>query len=143
MPRIAQHQVDDATLEIRDTLFGQPTSNSVVLLENATLHNPSTFTPSFDAFDAAFFLVTNGTYGPAPAFYLPMPKIHAQKPAVNATIENKLIEFTNIDQVAAYAIAVIQNEYVETALVGKTKLHLGTLPTQHITFNTTSKYKGL
>merc|ERR1711977_523229 len=142
MPRIAQHQVDDSSLEFREAYFLNPTAESVEVTQNTILHNPSTFTPTLDPFPAEFFLVTNGTYAATSIMTLPMPGIHAKK-AVNASIEQEVIQVSDLDALGDYAVAVMNNENITTALVGKTKLHLGKLPTQHIKFNTTSTYKAL
>ncbi|KAK2629504.1 hypothetical protein QTJ16_000324 [Diplocarpon rosae] len=140
-PKIAQDNVDDATLEFNNGSFTDPTSSSIRIAQHATLHSPSTFTPTLDAFPADLYLVTNGTYGSAPMLTLPMPRIHAKK-NTNASVDSDA-QITNLDQVSAYAVTVMTSEYVETALVGKTKLHLGKLPVQTVTFNTTSRYKAL
>lgn len=142
MPRIAQHQVDDSSLEFREAYFLNPTAESVEVTQNTILHNPSTFTPTLDPFPAEFFLVTNGTYAATSIMTLPMPGIHAKK-AVNASIEQEVIQVSDLDALGDYAVAVMNNENITTALVGKTKLHLGKLPTQHIKFNSTSTYKGM
>ena len=47
------------------------------------------------------------------------------------------------DEVNAYVAATLKQEYVTSALVGKTKLHLGALPTTDINYNTTTTYKGI
>lgn len=141
MPRIAQHQVDDSTLEFREAFFLNPTSDSIEVTQNAVLHNPSKFTPTLDPFPAELFLVTNGTYAAVSMLTLPMPGIHARK-ATNASIENEVIQVNDLDALGDYAVAVMNNENITTALVGRTKLHLGKLPTQKIKFNSTSTYKG-
>jgi hypothetical protein len=142
MPKIAQHQVDDSSLEFREAFFLNPTADSVEITQATTLHNPSTFTPTLDPFPAELYLVTNGTYAPTSIMTLPMPGIHAKK-AVNASIENTVIQVSDVDALGDYAVAVMNNENITTALVGRTKLHLGKLPTQKITFNSTSTYKAL
>ncbi|KAH7317912.1 hypothetical protein BKA65DRAFT_109925 [Rhexocercosporidium sp. MPI-PUGE-AT-0058] len=142
MPKIAQHQVDDSSLEFREGFFLNPTADSVQVTQNAILHNPSTFTPTLDAFPADLFLVTNGTYAAVSMLTLPMPGIHARK-ATNASIENQVIHINDLDALGDYAVAVMNNENITTALVGRTKLHLGKLPTQKIKFNSTSTYKTL
>jgi hypothetical protein len=142
MPRIAQHQVDDSSLEFREAYFLNPTSDSVEVTQKTILHNPSTFTPTLDPFPADLFLVTNGTYASVAMMTLPMPGIHAKK-AVNASIDNEVVQVNDLDALGDYAVAVMNNENITTALVGRTKLHLGKLPTQKIKFNSTSTYKGM
>ncbi|KAI6708416.1 hypothetical protein B2J93_5857 [Marssonina coronariae] len=114
-PKMAQHDVNKATLEFRDGSFTNPTSDSIRITQNATLHNPSTFRPTLDAFPAELYLVTNGTYGSAPMLTLPMPHIHARK-YTNTSVDS-VAQITNLDQVSAYAVTVMTSEYVETALI--------------------------
>ncbi|KAI9050650.1 hypothetical protein LZ554_005807 [Drepanopeziza brunnea f. sp. 'monogermtubi'] len=140
-PKIAQQDVDDSSLEFREGSFTNPTSNSIRITQEATLHNPSTFKPTLDEFPADLYLVTNGTYGAEKMLTLPMPSIHARK-RTNSSIDAD-VPISSVDQVSAYAVTVMTNEYVTTALVGKTKLRLGKLPVQTVTFNSTSTYKGL
>lgn len=143
MPRIAQHDVNRSHLEITEIQFLDPTSDSILISQKAILHSPSTFTPTLDPFSAANYLLTNGVYGPEPMIYLPMPKIHALHPQSNASIEGARVHIESLDQVAAYATACLTNEEVEVALVGKTTLHLGSLPSVGINYNTTTTHKGL
>lgn len=143
MPHIAQHGVNESSLEITGIDFLEPTSDSLVLAQRAIIHSPSMYTPTLDPFDAASYLVTNGTFAADPMLYIPMPKIHALHPKSNATVAPQLVHIDNLEEVTAYATAVLSNEWVSTALVGKTKLHEGKLPTITIKYNTTATYRGL
>jgi len=142
MPKIAQHQVNDSKLEFKEAFFLNPTADAITVSQNAVLHNPSKFTPTLDAFPADFFLVTNGTYAAVSMLTLPMPSIHAKKQTATS-IENVVVKVNDQDALADFAIAVMHNENITTALVGRTKLHLGSLPTQKVKFNSTSTYKAL
>lgn len=143
LPRIAQHDVNRSHLEITEIQFLEPTSDSILMTQKAILHSPSTFTPTLDPFLAANYLLVNGVYGPEPMIYLPMPKIHALHPQSNASVDGARVHIESLDQVTAYATACLTNEEVEVALVGKTTLHLGTLPSVGINYNTTTTHKGL
>jgi len=103
------------------------------------------FTPSLDSFIAENYFVRNATgeYGPAALVGLQMPKIHAEHPKSNATLEPQRYTILSHDEVDAYVAATLQQEYVTSALVGKTKLHLGALPVTNIKYNTTLTYKGM
>ncbi|CZT11106.1 hypothetical protein WAI453_007395 [Rhynchosporium graminicola] len=142
MPKIAQHDVDDSRLEFREAFFLNPTADSIQVTQKAVLRNPSTFTPTLDPFPAELFLVTHGTYAAVSMLTLPMPGIHAKK-QTPTSIDNVVTKVNSIDALGDYAVAVMNNEHITTALVGRTKLHLGKLPTQKVTFNSTSTYKGL
>lgn len=143
MPKIAQHGVDESWIEVTALKFLNPTSNSVVLTQEVILHSPSIYTPTLDAFTAASWLVTNGTFGPTPMLNIPMPQIHALHPQSNASVTNINLTIANLEQVTDYATALITQENVTTALTGKTNLHEGKLPVVRINFNSSSTYKGL
>jgi len=143
MPKIAQDGVNDSHLELTDLQFLEPAPDSLVMSQKAILHSPSIYTPTLDPFSAASYLVTNGTYSAEPMIYIPMPRIHALHPKSNATVEPQRLPIHNIDQVTAYCIAVLSNENVTSALVGKTVLHEGKLPDTTVHYNTTLTYKGL
>jgi hypothetical protein len=142
MPKIAQHGVNESTIEVTELKFLEPTSDSIVLTQQVILHSPSIFTPTLDPFTAASWLVTNGTFGPTPMLMVPMPQIHALHPQSNASVSNLNLTISSIDQVTDYATAIITQEEVSTALTGTTRLHEGKLPVITINFNSTSTYKG-
>jgi len=143
MPHIAQHGVDESTIEFTALKFLEPTSDSIVLSQEAILHSPSMYTPTLDPFTAASWLVTNGTFAPVPMLYVPMPRIHALHPQSNASVDGINVTISSLDQVTDYATAIITQENVTTALTGKTKLHEGKLPVITINYNSSSTYKGL
>jgi len=143
MPKIAQHGVDQSSIEVTTLKFLEPTSNSIVLTQDTILHSPSIFTPTLDPFNADSFLVTNGTFGPTSMLKIPMPRVHALHPSSNQSVSGVNLTIQNLEQVTAYASAIITQENVSTALVGRTKLHVGALPVVTINFNSTSTYKGI
>jgi len=143
LPRIAQNNVDDSSLELTDLEFLAPTPDTVVLTQKAILHSPSIFTPTLDAFNATLWLVTNGTFAAAPLNMLEMPKIHALHPKSNATVLNQDVALLNQDQIVDYVTQVLTKKTVSTALTGKTILRLGELPSTKINYNTTLAYAGL
>ena len=145
LPRIAQHDVDRSRLELLDLQFLDPTADSLVITQRATLHNPSTFTPTLDAFVADNYFVRNDTeqYGPTPLVQLQMPEIHSLHPKSEAVLELRRYAILSHEEVNAYVSATLKQEYVTSALVGKTKLHLGALPVTNIKYNTTTTYKGI
>lgn len=120
-----------------------PTEESVELTQGAILHSPSIFTPTLDSFSAGSYLITNGTFGPEPMIYIQMPKTHVLHPQSNQLVEAQTVKVNNLDQLTAFATAVVTDEYVTTALVGNTDLHEGHLPVTHVNYNTTSTYKGM
>ncbi|PQE08992.1 pre-mRNA processing factor 4 protein [Rutstroemia sp. NJR-2017a WRK4] len=143
MPKIAQDGVNDASLEITELKFTDPTANSVVISQKGILHSPSMYTPTLDPFNASSYLVTNGTYGAEPMVMIEMPRIHAHHPQGPVSVDQQNVTIMSLDQLSAYTTAVLSSEYVTTALVGKTRLHLGSLPDTTVHYNQTSTYKGL
>lgn len=143
MPKIAQHGVNESHLEFAEINFTNPTSDSVVLSQKAILHSPSMYTPHLDGFNASLYLVTDGQYGDQPMIVIPVPRIHALHPSSNITLAGTNATFVSLDQVTAYATAVLAQENVTTALVGKTKVHEGALPVVKVNYNSSSTYKGL
>lgn len=143
MPHIAQHGVDETTLELTDIEFLDPTPNTVTLTQKAILHSPSIYTPTLDSFNASLWLVTNGTFASAPMNAIVMPKIHALHPTSNASVIGQTVAIENLDQITEYAIQVLTQKNVSTALTGKTNLHEGHLPVISINYNTTTTYAGM
>jgi hypothetical protein len=142
MPKIAQHDVDRSSLEFKALKFENPSMKEITLTQDGVLHNPSMYTPTLDSFTAGSYLVTNGSFGAKAIIDVQMPEIHATKPKSDQGVFKQVVPIVDIDQLTAYATEVIGNEWVETALAGKTKLHLGALPVVNVNYNSTSRYKG-
>jgi len=143
MPKIAQHGVNESSIEFTEIDFLDPTSESIVLTQKAILHSPSMYTPTLDSFTASLWLVTNGTFGAAAMMQIPMPQIHALHPESTSEVKGINASIENLEQVTNYATTVLTQEYVTTALTGRTKLHEGKLPTTWVNYNSSSTYKGL
>jgi len=143
MPKIAQHDVDASHLELTELKFLDPTTNTFTIQQRAILHNPSKFTPTLDGFLAASYYVSNKTgWSPYPLTSFNIAKMHATRPSALAVVSPQKADIANMDQAKAYTTAVLQEEYVTTALVGRTALHLGKLPSTVVNYNTSVTYKG-
>ena len=143
MPHIAQHGVNQSSLEMTDIEFLDPTPDSVTLTQKAILHSPSIYTPTLDSFSASLWLVTNGTFASVPMANITMPKIHALHPESNASVIGQTVQILNLDQITEYATQVLSLKNVSTALTGRTNLHEGHFPTVNVNYNTTTTYAGL
>lgn len=143
MPKIAQHGVDESSLQFTALDFLFPTPSTIVLSQASILHSPSIYTPTLDAFNASLYLVTNGTIASDPMMHIPMPSIHALHPQSSISLSNQNLSITNLDQLTDYATAVLSNEYVTTTLTGRTGLHEGKLPVVTVDYNSSSTYRGL
>lgn len=142
MPKIAQDGVTDSTITLTELRFEEPESEALVITQKGKIHNPTMYTPTLDPFSVHSFLVTNGTYGAEYMLDLAMPKIHVLK-NVNVSTATSRIEINSLEAVTDYCIAVLTQENVTSALVGKTDLHLGKLPKSTVKYNKTTTYKGL
>lgn len=143
MPKIAQHGVDESTIEFTDIQFLSPTESSIVITQKAILHSPSIYTPTLDPFNASLYLVTDGVFASTPMVVVEMPRIHALHPKSNASVDNQNVTIVDIDQVTKYATTVLTNETVTTALTGRTDLHEGKLPVNKVNYNSSTTYLGL
>lgn len=143
MPKIAQDGVNDSTLTVTEMQYLDPTPEAVVLTLKATLKNPTMYTPTLDAFNASLHLYSNGTYSDVAMVNVAMPSVHVLKPSSNVTVDSKVAQILNSEELGRFATAVISDENVTTTLVGSTKLHLGKLPTTTVHYNSTTTYKGL
>ncbi len=142
MPQIAQHGVDETSIEFTELKFLDPAPDSLSLSQTAIIHNPIIYTPTLDSFNASLYLLTNDTFAQDRIMQITIPQIHAMHPTSQSTIVGQTVHAENMDQLTDYSIQVLKNEWIETALTGTTKLHLGKLPVATVKFNTTSKYKG-
>lgn len=143
LPNIAQKGVDDTSLKFFELQFLNPTKGTVDITQTAELHSPSIFTPTLDPFTAGLWLVTDGQYGPSPFATIGFPSIHAMQGNSNVSFSGQTIPILDVDQLSEYAIQVLSQETVTTALTGKTILHVGALPTVEINYNSSTTYKAL
>jgi hypothetical protein len=143
MPKIAQSDVNDSSLEIFTLSFMDPTPHSITLTLAAAINSPSMYTPTLDPFTADLWLLTNNTFGTAPFVSIDLPEIHIMHPISNVSSAHQVIPVLAIDELTDYAIALLTQEVVVTAMTGTTKLHEGKLPTVSINYNSSTKYKAL
>ncbi|RDW87468.1 hypothetical protein BP5796_03162 [Coleophoma crateriformis] len=143
MPHIAQHDVNKSTLTFTELDFLEPTADSVTITQKGILHSYSMYTPTLDPFTASSWLVTNGTFGANPILTVEMPKIHAMHGDNNVSVSSQVASVVDTNQLNAFTIAALNQEYITTALTGKTKLHEGALPVTTVSYNKSTTYKGL
>lgn len=141
-PRIAQHDVDDSSLEFTELQFLDPTPESLAISQQSILRNPSKFTPTLDHFNASILLVTNGTIAKTGYMTLLLPEIHAKKPQSDVVIESQKATIDDAEQLAEFATQVLKNDNVTMRLEGRTKLHLGKLPATNVNYKESVTFKG-
>jgi hypothetical protein len=132
MPKIAQHDVDGATLHLDLQIVSDPTPSSVHLHVVNTATSYSLFTPVLDGINASIFL-ENTEPNIKPFGYLQIPTMHATKTFQN--IVDQTLDILDMDQFIAYNKLVTQSEKFRFALRGRTKVHLGALPVVGVDFN--------
>jgi len=144
MPRIAQAGVNRSSLNVTELDFLNPAPNNINVTQRATLHSSSMYTPTLDPFNASTYLVAqNGQVDAAPFLALPFPNIHVHHGETNVSVDNKVVQLTDIEGVSAFATAVLVQEFVSVVLKGRPKLHLGGLPVIHVNYNEEVTYRGL
>lgn len=143
MPKKAQHDVNASSLSFTDLQFLNPSPNTITLTQKGILHSPSHYTPTLDSFNASLWLVTNGVFGAVPFVNIQMPKIHALHGDSNVSVTDQVVTVLDQAQLSQYAIQVLDQKNVTTALTGRTKLHLGALPTTEVNYNESTTYSTL
>jgi len=139
-PKIAQHGVDESSLEVDAISLLEPTPNSFTMYQKGLLHSPSIFTPTLDAFNASLYLFDTNPI--IPFATLALPRIHATHKQPSQILINHTVPITNVDEFAQYATTVMQKEEYKLGIQGKTTLHIGALPIQHVNYNDVVTLKG-
>lgn len=128
-------------MEFTSLQFLDPAPDAITITQSAILHNGDIFTPTLDAFNASLYLVTNGTFGPTPIATLTIPSVHVLHPTSSVNFAQQRVKISDLDQLTDYAIQVLAQENVTTALTGEARLHEGRLPTINIHYNSSTTYK--
>jgi Protein of unknown function (DUF3712) len=139
MPRIAQHDINDASLHLDVQIVSDPKPNTVKLHVVNTAESKSWFTPMLDAFNASLFLEATEP-DIKPFGILEIPRLHATHTFL--TVVDQVMEILDMDQFIAYNKLVTSSESFRFALRGRTKLHLGGLPVVGVDFNKAIETKG-
>jgi hypothetical protein len=136
---MAQHDLNRATITVIEQIISDPTPNSIHLKMVTNSHNPSIFTPTLDEFKAALFL-ENTEPNIKPFGYIKIPKLHALKDS--KVVVSQLLEIADMEQFIEYNKLVTQSVKYRVAMRGRTKLHLGGLPTVGVNFNKVVETEG-
>ncbi|KFY76846.1 hypothetical protein V499_03624 [Pseudogymnoascus sp. VKM F-103] len=143
MPKIAQKGIDDATLSYNSLKFMKPTLDTLTVSVDAVQHSDSPFTPTLDAFNVSMHLVKDGVRHDKVITQLRMPQVHAQHPDTSIIINDQETKIVDIDQVTEFCKQVLTQESITVIMEGKTKLHLGALPVNSVTYNSSITFKAL
>ncbi|KAI9825791.1 MAG: hypothetical protein M1826_006893 [Phylliscum demangeonii] len=139
-PNIAQHDVDDSSLEITSMLLTAPAANSLHIRLDERLHNPSMYHPRLDAFNASLFLEDTEP-NIKPYAYITVPAVHAT-PLATFTIDQALA-VADMDQFTRYTVLVMNSEEYRLAIRGRTGLHQTGLRKTNVNYNEVVTMKGL
>lgn len=135
-PKIAQHDVNDSTLNITSMSISNPTPDSFSLKQTQVIGSGSSFHPRIYAFDAAVSLL--GAAVPFATVHVPGVK---SKDGAELVIE-QTVDLSNASAFGDYATAVMLNEEVSMNIYGKPGLKQGELPKNTVTYNKTVTMKG-
>lgn len=136
-PKIAQHDVNDSTLNITEMVISDPTPSSFQLNQTQVIGSHSSYHPEIYAFDAAVSLA-----GASAAFAT--VRVPGVKSKDGAVVEvGQLVELSDKDAFGDYAKAVMLNEEVSLNIYGKPGLKEGSLPKTTVTYDKTVTMKGL
>jgi hypothetical protein len=130
-PRIAQSDVNKATLNITSMVFSNPSPTSIHVNQTQVLGNKAIYHPTIYAFNATIMLVG----ATAPLATVPVPRFQAEDGAV-IDIDTDLA-LNSTDAVTNFTKAVLGTESFELNFYGRPQLKEGPLPTNTVTFNKT------
>ncbi|PYH49986.1 DUF3712 domain-containing protein [Aspergillus saccharolyticus JOP 1030-1] len=135
-PHIAQHDINESTLNITSMAISDPTPNSFHLRETQVIGSDSAFKPNIYSFGAAISLL-----GGAPFITVQIPKFKAHD-GVEVDVDQD-VNITDTTAFAEFCKAVLLNEEIQMNVYGKADLKEGSLPETKITYNKTTSIKGL
>lgn len=134
-PKIAQHDVNDSTLNITSMVISNPTPESFSLKQTQVIGSHSSFHPKIYAFEAA---VSLGAAVPFATVNVPSVK---SKDGAELIVE-QTVDLSNASAFGDYAMAVMLNEVVSLNIYGRPGLKEGGLPKNTVTYNKTVAMKG-
>jgi hypothetical protein len=135
-PKIAQHDVNDSTLNITSMVISNPTPESFSLKQTQIIGSDSSYHPKIYAFEAAVSLV-----GAAVPFATVMVPSVKSKDGAELIVE-QTVDLSNASAFGDYATAVMLNEVVSLNIYGRPGLKEGGLPKSTVTYNKTVAMKG-
>ncbi|CAE7001672.1 hypothetical protein PTNB85_09124 [Pyrenophora teres f. teres] len=136
IPKKAQNEINDSTLEVTSQQVTSPTSDSIHLKIDTVIRSGSSYHPEIDAFRAGLSLE-----GQEPFLYLNVPKAKSEK-ETRITIDQD-IKLASLAAFSNYTKTVLGSESFQVRLDGKTNIHLSGLPTMDVDYNKVITMKGL
>ncbi|KAK9590685.1 hypothetical protein V6Z92_003782 [Aspergillus fumigatus] len=135
-PNIAQGDINDSTLEIKEMIISDPKPDSFYLDQTQVIGSHSMFHPTIYAFDAAVSLLGAATFAT-----VKVPQVKANDGTVVHI--SQTLDLSDVGAFGGFATAVMQNEEIKLNIYGKPDLKQGGLPKIDVTYNKTVTMKAL
>jgi hypothetical protein len=136
IPKIAQDDINDSTLEVKAMDVTSPTPDGVHLKLSNVAKSDSSFHPTIDAFQGGLSLD-----GKTPFLYISVPEVKAEA-ETNINVEQD-VKFASKDAFNAYNKAMMGSESLDVYLDGKTKVHQSGLRAISVDYNKKITMKGI
>jgi len=136
IPKKAQHDLNESTLEVTSQVVSNPTPDGLHLRLVSTARSFSKFHPRIEGFRGALSLE-----GQAPFLYIDIPETKADS-EVEIVVDEDL-KFPSLESFIAYNQVVMGSEQFKVHLDGKTKLHQKGLSAIDVDYNKVVTMKGL
>jgi len=130
IPKMAQDDVNESTIEIKSLTVMNPTANSVQMIQDAVSSSNASFHPWLDPFNVSIAL-----QGAAPYAMMELPGTNSGT-AVPVHI-NQTVEITNLEAFKEYNAALMKSEKITQSINGSTWLHEGSLPADYVSYDKT------
>ncbi|KIW04146.1 uncharacterized protein PV09_04954 [Verruconis gallopava] len=140
IPNIAQKAINEASLTLESQVVTFPQPDSIHVMMNTTVTNPSSYHPQLYSFQAALFLEDTEP-DIKPFGYIEIPAAKAE--STFSSIINQQMNITDQEQFARYNQLVLSSETYRVALRGRIPLKEGGLPKTTVNFNHVVESKGL
>jgi len=136
IPKKAQHDLDQSTLEVTLQEVTSPSPDGVHLKLVTKARSTSKYHPTIQAFRAGLSLE-----GKEPFLYIDVPETKANAEA--DIIVDEGLKFPSLDRFVEYNQVVMGSEQFVVNMNGKTKLKLNGLPSMSVNYNKKVTLKGL
>lgn len=142
-PRIAQHDVNESSLEVISLSFTNPRPNAVHANQTQRLTNKSKYHPKIYSFNNTISLLTgeDDSPNPEPITWAIVPEFQANDGEL--IIVDTDLQLDNIDAATKFTGTALSQDEFQLRLYGKPDLKQGGLPKINVEFNKTATIKGM
>lgn len=135
-PRIAQTDVNNASLNVTSLVFSDPTPDTIHVNQTQVLGNKAIYHPKIYSFNASLGLAGS----PVPVSYATVPETQSNDGQV--VIVDATLQLHNIDAATNFTKAVLASDTWDLSVYGRPQLKEMVLPISTVTFNKTIEMKG-